>query len=82
MLYLKELDLQLITKSGEVDFRKTNFPFERPQLEWSQFKIEQETLGRKKKVTLLNGFMKSWGDLNITEGFPVTLLEVISVKEW
>lgn len=51
MLYLKRFDLQLITwqNKGDVDFRKSNFPFGRPQLEWSLFKIEQETLGRRKK---------------------------------
>lgn len=35
----------------------------------------------REKITLLNGFMKSWEDLNIMEGFPVMFVEVIKCEE-
>lgn len=62
MLYLKELDPQLITwqKMGEVNLGWVIFHLEDHNWNGQLFKIENDSLGRKKIINLLNGFMKSW----------------------
>lgn len=65
-----------MAKSGGVDFRKSNFPFGRPQLKWTNLSLSKK-LWEENKITLSNGLRKSWGDSNIEEGFPVPFVEVV-----